>query len=202
VGRNPRASRAETSGPRSARPAEPSADRDAIARVAAGDLAALGELYDRHVEAVHRFVARATCGSADAPDIAQDVFLSLSSSAASYDGRLDCRPWLFGIAAFHVLNRRRAATRLRRFLERLLLVQDGRTVDQVRALETRETMGATARALEKIAPAKRVALLLAEVEGLSGDEIAVALGIPAGTVWRRIHEARTELRAVLAGDAR
>ena len=44
-----------------------------------------------------------------------------------------------------------------------------------------------------------LALLLAEVEGMSGPEIAEALAIPVGTVWTRLHAARRELRALLEG---
>jgi len=37
--------------------------------------------------------------------------------------------------------------------------------------------------------------LLCDLEGLKGTDAARALGIPEGTVWRRLHEARTRLRA-------
>ena len=46
----------------------------------------------------------------------------------------------------------------------------------------------------------RVTLLLAEVEGLSCPEIAAALEIPVGTVWTRLHKARSELRQLLDGS--
>jgi RNA polymerase sigma-70 factor (ECF subfamily) len=37
-------------------------------------------------------------------------------------------------------------------------------------------------------------LLMSEVEGLTAEEIATALGIPVGTVWTRLHHARRDLR--------
>ena len=55
------------------------------------------------------------------------------------------------------------------------------------------------RALARLSEAKRVTLLMAEVEGLSCDEIAQALEIPIGTVWTRLHAARRELRQALEG---
>jgi RNA polymerase sigma-70 factor (ECF subfamily) len=56
--------------------------------------------------------------------------------------------------------------------------------------------------LSGISEAKRVALLLAEVEGLTCAEIAATLDVPIGTVWTRLHAARRELRRALGeGDA-
>jgi RNA polymerase sigma-70 factor (ECF subfamily) len=44
---------------------------------------------------------------------------------------------------------------------------------------------------------KRITFLMAELEGLTCPEIAEALGIPIGTVWTRLHAARSELRQAL-----
>ena len=47
----------------------------------------------------------------------------------------------------------------------------------------------------------RVVFLLCDLEGLKGTEAARALGIPEGTVWRRLHEARTRLRAFVGMES-
>ena len=70
----------------------------------------------------------------------------------------------------------------------------GGAIDPRPALQARVDVE---QALAGISEAKRVALLLAEVEGLSCAEIAAALGIPIGTVWTRLHAARRELRHAL-----
>jgi RNA polymerase sigma-70 factor (ECF subfamily) len=49
-------------------------------------------------------------------------------------------------------------------------------------------------ALAQLSHAHREVLLLVDLGGLAGVEAAQALGIPAGTVWRRLHEARARLR--------
>ena len=62
-----------------------------------------------------------------------------------------------------------------------------------------DARGDLERALKELSEAKRITLLLAEVEGLSCPEIAAALAVPVGTVWTRLHAARRELRRALDG---
>jgi len=171
----------------------PSSDPDIMNRLARGDSSALGELYDRYQEPVRRFITRATADAEDVDDLVHATFLAAAKSAARYDGRLCCRPWLVGIAV-QFLRRRRQA--FGRFLAVLSSLGGARTaiVDPRAALQAR---GDVERALRLISEPKRITFLMAEVEGLSGPEIATALQIPIGTVWTRLHAARRELRQAL-----
>jgi RNA polymerase sigma-70 factor (ECF subfamily) len=49
-------------------------------------------------------------------------------------------------------------------------------------------------ALARLSEEKRLVLVMIELEELSGEEVATALGIPVATVWTRLHYARTEVR--------
>jgi RNA polymerase sigma-70 factor (ECF subfamily) len=163
-----------------------------LRQLAGGEIGALGELYDRYREPVRRFVARATSDADDVDDLVHATFLAAAKSAGRYDGRPSCRPWLIGIAA-QLLRRRRQS--LGRFLAVLSSLRvRATTVDPRPALQSRSDVE---RALDGISAAKRITLLMAEVEGLSCAEIAAALGIPIGTVWTRLHAARRELRRAL-----
>jgi len=175
-------------------------DSDLLARIAAGELAALGTLYDRHRDAVRGFLARATYRHADADDLAHDVFLTAAKIAARYDGRASARPWLIGIAARLVQRRARGLGRLPRLLARFASTQP-RIVDPIVALETRNTLDAIVPVLARMSAAKRIVLLMTELESMTAPEIARALEIPIGTVWTRLHAARRELIAAL-GEAR
>jgi RNA polymerase sigma factor (sigma-70 family) len=179
-------------------PNAPAGDGDAglLASVAAGDLAALGALYDRHGAAVHAFVARATCGHADADDLVHDTFLTAAGIAARFDGRASARPWLIGIAARLVQRRARGLHRIPQLLARLGWGRP-HAVDPVGALEVRSALATIAPAFARLSAAKRVVLLMTELEGMSGAEIAAALEIPIGTVWTRLHSARNELLTAL-----
>lgn len=171
-------------------------DGELLARIAAGELAALGALYDRHRAVVHRFVARAIYDHGDTDDVLHDVFLTVARIAARYDGRASARPWLIGIAARLVQRRARSLGRIPRLLARFALGQP-RTFDPIVALETRDMLDAIAPAIARMSTAKRTVLLMTELEGMSGPEIARALDIPTGTVWRRLHDARRDVLAAL-----
>jgi RNA polymerase sigma-70 factor (ECF subfamily) len=168
-----------------------------MGRLALGDSGALGQLYDRHQAAIRRFITRATSDASDVDDLVHATFLAAAKSAARYDGRASCRPWLVGIAAQFLRRRHRA---FGRFVAVLTSLGNARAsvVDPRGALDARPDVE---RALRLLSEPKRVTFLMAELEGLSCAEIAEALGIPIGTVWTRLHAARRELRrALLKGD--
>jgi RNA polymerase sigma-70 factor (ECF subfamily) len=171
----------------------PASDPELMARLAAGEIGALGELYDRYQPALRRFIARATADAEDVDDLVHAAFLAAAKSAARYDGRPVCRPWLMGIAV-QLLRRRRYA--LGRLVAVLASLHGARpsSGDPRGALDARPDVE---RALARLSEAKRITLLLAEVEGLTCPEIAELLAIPIGTVWTRLHAARRELRRTL-----
>lgn len=182
-----------------ARPGEtaPHSDADFLARVAAGEIGALGELYDRYRHPIRRFITRATRDAEDVDDLVHETFLAAAKSAARYDGRPSCRPWLLGIAARLLRRRRQSFARLFAVLSTLCGLSAAST-DPRSSLQARSEVE---QALGRLREVKRVTLLLAEVEGLSCAEIAEALGVPIGTVWTRLHAARREIRRTLAEGA-
>lgn len=184
-----------TPGSRSApvRSTAPLSDPELLARLATGQLGALGELYDRYQEPVRSFIARVTRDAHDVDDLLHGTFLAAAQSAHRYDGRANARPWLVGIAATLLRRRRQSLTRLIRVLGS---VKDSLSppADPNPRLHARTDLE---RALARLSEPKRITLLMAEVEGLSCEEISQALQIPIGTVWTRLHAARRELRQAL-----
>ena len=167
-----------------------------MARLATGDIGALGELYDQHHASIRRFLVRATAGADDVDDLVHTTFLTAAKCAARYDGRAACRPWLIGIAV-RLLRRRRHALARWLGIASALTTLGRPSIDPASSVGVR---GDVERALARLTEPKRITLLLAEVEGLSCPEIAAALEIPIGTVWTRLHSARRELRALLDGS--
>lgn len=171
-------------------------DSELLARLASGDIGALGELYDRHQAAVRRFVAHMSGDAHDVDDLVHTTFLTAAKSASRYDGRPNCRPWLMGIAVRLLKKKRHAWARWLLVLPALRL-QRPATSDGLAVTTTRSDVR---RALMRLSEPKRIAILLTEVEGLSCPEVAELLDVPVGTVWTRLHAARRELRAVLDAD--
>jgi len=175
-------------------------DARAMRRLAQGEIDALGELYDRHQAAVRRFATRMSGRAADGDDIVHATFLAALKNASTFEASRSCRAWLLGIAAQLMRRERTQGARWARLLGAFRTPEPGWTQDPERALTAREGLDHLERALLRLPEAKRVVLVMAEIEGLGGEEIAQALGIPVGTVWTRLHHARRELaRALEAG---
>lgn len=164
-------------------------DTLALAQVALGNVGALGEVYDRHAEALLRF-ATPMVGRTDAEDLVHATFMKTVQIAGSYDGRgVDARRWLFGILVRILRERRRSLARFARALLRLAWEPEPAAPSVPEGRSDLES------GLARLAEPKRVVLLLAEVEGYTCPEIAQMLEVPVGTVWTRLHHARQELRA-------
>ncbi len=160
-----------------------------LARVAGGEVHALGSLYDAYAAMLLRFARRLGAGE-DAEDVVQTVFLRVVRLAASFDASSSsARSWLFTIAVRVAQERRRA---LRRFGQALRSLADLKRVSS-----TSEPPSASdlERCLQRLSLAKRSVVVLADIEGFSCDEVASILQIPVGTVWTRLYHARRELRA-------
>jgi RNA polymerase sigma-70 factor (ECF subfamily) len=179
-----------------ARDSVPTPDPELMQQLAAGQLGALGELYDRYQAPLRNFLARATRDAHDVDDLAHATFLAAAKAADRYDGRSSCRPWLIGIAAQLLRRRRHSFGRLVSVLSALKGTQPSAT-DPRPTLQARTDLE---RALAQLSEAKRVTVLMAEAEGLSCAEISAVLDVPIGTVWTRLHAARHELRQAMDAE--
>jgi RNA polymerase sigma-70 factor (ECF subfamily) len=164
---------------------------------------AFGAVFDRHVDELHRYVAR-RLGPELADDVVADVFAAAFQQRRRYDvGRDDARPWLYGIATNLVAGHRRSeARRLRALAGQLRDEQPEGMADQVAS-----RLSATARRAEltsvlgRLPRRQRDVVLLHAWADLTYTEIAEALDVPVGTVRSRLARARVTLRAALGAHA-
>ena len=179
-------------------PASRVGDAELLKQVAAGNLGALGEIYDRYSRDVWRAVRRSLGSSADVEDVVHAMFLKLPQIAPSYDGRASCKGWLCGIAVHLAMRHRRGAGRFHRMLTSFTETVTGRSgLDPERIAGSQEELAVLDRALSRLSDKKRAVFVLVEVEGLTAEEAGRALEIPPATVRTRLFHARRELLEAL-----
>jgi RNA polymerase sigma-70 factor, ECF subfamily len=146
---------------------------------------------------------RLTRNAAAAEDLVQDTYLKAFRARTRFEPGTNLKAWIFTILHNTWRNRRRDAARSRveynsDTIERLAQSDDGVTgtplAESAEALLLRETLDADLRcALDSLPETFRQAVWLRDVEGLSYQEIAVALDVPIGTVMSRISRGRKQL---------
>lgn len=173
----------------------PGAHDDLIERIAGGDRDAFGLLYRQCRPDVYRFAVH-MCGSpALAEDVVQDVFVAVIEDAARYrPGRSGVLPWLLGIARNHVRRWRHRRPVLPLPGEE---TDDGRRLaaetDPIGDLTRQRHEAALARALLELPARYREAIVLCDLQELSYETAAGALGCAVGTVRSRLHRGRALL---------
>jgi len=173
-------------------------DEALLAACGVGDAAALGALFDRHHEAVYRLISRLLrTEPSEIDDLVQQTFLEAWRSAKKYSGRGAVRSYLFGIAANAVRHHIRGAVRRRNALAEVPPpVASGAPDD---AAMRAQQVNRLAAALDELRDDLRVVYVMCDLEEVPGVDAARALGLRAGTLWRRLHEARRALREAIDG---
>ncbi|MCK6551608.1 sigma-70 family RNA polymerase sigma factor [Myxococcota bacterium] len=177
-------------------------DAALLAATAAGDRAALGLLAARHQASIHRFALRMTRDAALAEDVLQETFIAALKHADGYRGSGSVRGWLLSIARNNALMlRRRRAGEPAAFepLEELGVAAGWGDDTPERALEAHERRRVLEQGLATLSDGDREVLLLRDVEGLSGEETAAALGLTLAGMKSRLHRARLKLAAAVRG---
>ena len=148
-------------------------------------------VYEHEFDFVYRVVAR-LASTADVEDLVQEVFIVVHRKLPEFRGDARITTWLFRIA-YRVVGAYVRRERLRR----TLLFWIGADADEYESSSSPserhlDDARAVRAGLERLSFEKRSALLLFEVEGWSGEEIAKMLGVPIGTVYTRLLHARRE----------
>jgi RNA polymerase sigma factor (sigma-70 family) len=160
--------------------------------VRAGHASAFEAIVQRYRKQLLAYCSRLLPASR-AEDAVQQTFLKAYQAMVSGDADLNLRPWLYRIAHNASLN---------------LLRQNGWSHEQLdenmdgvqrpdQAFELRERLRSTVEAVKALPERQRNAVLLREVDGLSYEQIASALGVGDGAVRQLLHRARTTLRGGL-----
>jgi RNA polymerase sigma-70 factor (ECF subfamily) len=173
-------------------------DAALLAACGTGDVGALDTLFDRFHVAVYRFLGRLPGTDENArDDLVQATFLEARRVAKSFGGRSSVKTWILGIAAnlarHHLRGERRLRAKHASYADGLVSIPE-RPDEQV---ERRELFREIAEAIAGLPPEQQIAFVLCDLEEVPGVDAARAVGVPQGTLWRRLHFARKAVRAAI-----
>ncbi len=172
-------------------------DAELFRALKAGQISALGTLYDRHAALVYGLALKVLSAPVEAEDLTQDIFLSLASS--SFDPkRGSLRTFLAVLTRSRAIDRIRsygsATTALKRLIPNFTETVETNSVEQVSQIEQSEEVRV---ALTQLSSEQQQILKMAYYDGLSQSEIATQLAIPLGTVKARARRGLLKLREAL-----
>ena len=163
-----------------------------------GDAVALEHILAEVAPAVRRFGVRMCKNPDDADDALQETLLAIATHLPEFEGRSSLLSWVFTLT-------RTACARRRRGLKNRPPVADDAAPerrDEGPSPEDRaagrELASALSRALDAMDDEQREVILLRDVEGLTAQEAADAIGISVDALKSRLHRARSALREALA----
>lgn len=176
-------------------------DGELIAR-SLSDGRVFASIFDRYYEEIWRYLCR-RAGRAAADELASETFVRAFAGRAAYDhAQPSARAWLYGVATNLLRERSRSERRYWRALGRATpSAALGDAADEAHARVDAGALAPMLRAaLAGLSADDRDTLLLLAVGELSYEEIAVATGVPVGTVRSRLHRARRQMQIALASD--
>jgi RNA polymerase sigma-70 factor (ECF subfamily) len=175
------------------------AERALVRRCVRGDGLAWRTLYDRHFPQVDRLVHALGITDNEADDVCQEIFVSVFRSLASFRGDARVSTWIHRVAVREAVRwaKRR---RMRRVLAALFLREQEAAPPPSSSETEAGRRQYLRRLLDRLAPERRLALVLHEIEGLPVGEIAALSGCAENTVWTRIHRARGDLERMAEAE--
>ena len=190
----------------SAAPSEPSDEGNLVARAQAGDASAFTELVQRYERKIYRLAKNITQNDEDAEDVLQDAFLKAYEHLSGFQGQSKFYTWIVRIAVNEALMklRKRRGDRFvsldepidtgEEEVKREIAVWEGNPEEQYSQEELHRILN---EAVEGLKPDFRTVFTLRDIEELSTEETAEALGISVPAVKSRLLRARLALREKL-----
>lgn len=192
-----------------------------VAQCLLGDSMAWAELVRAHHRRVYALCYRFTGSGSDAEDLTQEVFLKIYGNLKSFDAtRGSVQVWVTTLTRNLLVDHFRRTRNLRitgsldegwdEASDMRAEHRSGPLLDRLQAggpdqhdeATRREVQGMVQRALTKVSPELREAVILRDLQDMDYKEIAQVMGIPEGTVKSRISRGRAELARLLECNKR
>lgn len=169
---------------------------DVVRRAQRGDVDAFEQLYRSHAPAMMALSRRMLGAAGDPADVVQDIFVKAWEKLPSFRGESSLATWLHRLGVNVILDALRTTKR-----DALRFRSDASA--DLSALETAATSLDFATELDlesavnRLPAGARAVLILHDIEGFSHDEIALMMGIAAGTARAHLWRARRLLARIL-----
>lgn len=163
-------------------------DRRLVKLVREGYEGAFEEIVRRYRGPLDRFAAAIVGNRSE--DVTQDAFSKALLALRGTEAEIELRPWLYRIVRNTALNDLRDAPPVTEELGEELAAGQSAAAEAERREEVAELMGR----LRALPEPQRAAIVMRELEGLSHEEIAAALGVSGGAARQTIYRARVALR--------
>ncbi len=174
-----------------------SPEEELIARAVQGDTAAFGDLYERYLARIYRYVFYRVNDVAEAEDLTETVFLKAWEALGDYRMRaVPFSAWLYRIAHNAVIDRHRTHKATLPLESQLALYDTANGPED--HLDWRETIASVAHALSQLSPLHQQVLTLRFISGFSHAETALVLERSEEAVRVLQHRALSALRELLA----
>jgi RNA polymerase sigma-70 factor (ECF subfamily) len=178
-------------------------DLELLRRCLAGENSAWEGLLRAYTRKIYNLCYRFTGRFEEAEDLTQEVFIKIFQTLRSFDAAQGSfSTWLHRVARNHLVDhyRRTKKDRMTGSIEEdleALAEKPSPGTGPTGHVETRERQEQLQRALDRLSPDLREAVVLRDLHDLDYLEIAQVLGVPQGTVKSRINRGRLELARVL-----
>lgn len=185
-------------------------DRALITKAQGGDRAAFRQLVERHQRRAFAIALHLVRDENDARELVQDAFLRVYKSLPSFQGGSSFFTWLYRIITNLSIDLIRKPGRKAQDLDDARFDSDDASeadfpfisrvdgADPGDVVRRKEIAARLAAALEALPPYHRGVIVMREVDGLSYEEMAEAMGVSKGTIMSRLFHARQKLQRALA----
>src|SRR6185436_8018483 len=164
-----------------------------------GEQPAWRALHAQYYPVARGFLRRLGVPPSNVEDACQEVFVQVFRYLARFERRADFKTWLYKLCITQAgRGRRRAA--LAAALRRVLGRGDAPAAADPHEWSEGEVQRRIQGVLAAMKPMHRTVFVLYELEACTGQEIAQVTGLPAGTIRRRLHDARAEFASLLEGS--
>ncbi len=173
---------------------------DLITDAQQGDLVAFRKLIDKYSPRVYSIAYQMTGNSADAQDIAQEVFIKIHGTLHKFNHKYLFTTWLYRMVVNASIDYQRKHSRRRDFsleeIEGLFAIYDSRNNPEV-LHERNELKGIISRLTGKLTPKQRNVFVLRDLQGFATQEVAGILGCSQITVRVHLSKARILIKNAL-----